>query len=795
MSTALQNPRNRNRSRQQHAPGRGGYASAVHYRRETPEPEPSQTSQSSSSPVRGIYSDPRTVMILCSFVGTQTTVKTRNGDRYKGHTVSFSEKGDIAMIDVKADDEHTKNPKQSGLIITKEDFVVCKTNGVDFKGLFTSSDFTDSGIASRMNGSTETSMKELQPWQDDDAPDTNSSFLGECDGWDSTSMFQANRDKFNVKSTYNEDLLDYTTKLPDPSSEGYEEKEKFAQRLAEEIEHSEVYQARIAEELKDGDEEALFSAVHRGNEPGAHSSRHQGSSAGSGKNNYIAPALREEGEQTMRNDSYRTQGRGPPHSAGHSQQPPQHSHQNMQQTARQMNNQFHSSPPAGGPMNRSMQQHAPPGVSQHHQQHRPPPHHHQQPVSPSQHPGKPHPPHSYSQNAPPTSSPLASQSHQLPPQTQHPPPQKLGAHYKQSPIQQSASIRGASVNGPLGPPPVTQDIRQTVPLPTNKEAEKCAEVTSPTTPQVESQQVYHQKPPVLGPPPASSSAGGQKVPEAHMSASSSSSSLVDAQQVGSHQIPPATQAAPAPDRRVGRGAETSPEERNKIGQSLHDFQKNFILESNGGTSQEPVRQDGIIDSSAVSTSPTTSNVGTTTTTAAAPEAPAQPTEQAAEVLAKAESLEESQSAQKSKLNPNAKEFKPKTQPVQIETQSPSPQPRSSPHIQQMVNYSPQQTVLVPYNYIMANPLNAQRKRATVSLGAGVDLAAHQVTGQPLLATQPHSMMYLQPAGQALPAAYQFYSSQMISPRMMAPGSLSMAQAGQVAGMEQAASQHQPQPVF
>lgn len=41
------------------------------------------------------------------------------------------------MLDVKADDEHTKNPKQPGLIITKDDFVVCKTNGVDFKGLFT----------------------------------------------------------------------------------------------------------------------------------------------------------------------------------------------------------------------------------------------------------------------------------------------------------------------------------------------------------------------------------------------------------------------------------------------------------------------------------------------------------------------------------------------------------------------------------------------------------------------------------------------------------------------------------
>lgn len=69
----------------------------------------------------------------------------------------------------------------------------------------------------------------------------------------------------------------------------------------------------------------------------------------------------------------------------------------------------------------------------------------------------------------------------------------------------------------------------------------------------------------------------------------------------------------------------------------------FIQESNGAASQEPVRQDGIIDSSAVSSSPTTSNVGTTTATTS-PEASAQLTEQAAEVLAKAENLEESLTA-------------------------------------------------------------------------------------------------------------------------------------------------------
>lgn len=53
--------------------------------------------------------------------------------------------------------------------------------------------------------------------------------------------------------------------------------------------------------------------------------------------------------------------------------------------------------------------------------------------------------------------------------------------------------------------------------------------------------------------------------------------------------------------------------------------------------------------------------------------------------------------------------------------------------------------------------------ATVSLGAGVvsDLTAHQVTGQPLLATQPASMMYIHTPGQPIPAGYQVrYASLM-----------------------------------
>lgn len=83
-----------------------------------------------------------------------------------------------------------------------------------------------------------------------------------------------------------ENFNTYRTKLPDPDSEGYEEKQKFAQKHAEEIERSEAYQNRIAKELTDGDEESRFSSVHRVGEP---SVPHRGPelNVNSGKNKYV----------------------------------------------------------------------------------------------------------------------------------------------------------------------------------------------------------------------------------------------------------------------------------------------------------------------------------------------------------------------------------------------------------------------------------------------------------------------------------------------------------------------------
>ncbi|CAG5126495.1 unnamed protein product, partial [Candidula unifasciata] len=847
MSAALQNSRNRNRSRQpQPVSGRGGYPS---YKRELSDPEPSN-----SSPLRGLYGDPRTAMVMCSFMGTRTSVKTRNGSTFKGHTVGFSDQGDIAMSDAKLEeDDNSPNQCLPGLIIPRENFVVCKTNGVDLKGLCSSAEFTDSAIANRTNGSSDASLRELQPWQDDDAPDEQPSLSLDDPviGWDSHSMFQANREKFNVKSTYSEDLLEYTTKLPDPGSEGYEELQKFAQEQADEIERSDTYQNRIAKELADGDEELRYSAVHRGADA-ALSHRPQEVNANSGKHVYTIPALRGDSDQAIKNGTLKGQGRGARHSSSyfssssHPQQPPHLHHQNLQQSARQMNNHYQGPPPSGGLLGRSHgpasvqsrhqgpQNHSPAPQPHHQQHHHPQQYQQQPPPPPPTHPGMhQHHPHHLSQlqqqpplhhhhhhpRPPPqqlvlTSSPHSGKSHpqavptnlsppSLPPQQQQPlttiqhPP--TPTQYPPTPTQNPLTPAQHPPPQKMTPPQLQAPFQQpqlpnVVKVGTINESKNGVEVISQKVVQMEvNQQVFHQKPP---PPPlqpvvAATTSAGPKVSEAHLSASSSSSSLADVQQMG--QSGPGVTSPPTvlvPDRRVGQGMDAN--ERNKIGQSLHDFKRNFVLESNGAGCQDSVRLTDTADSTPVSSTPASSSVATTPVSAA-PELVNQLAEQVADVtLSHGEEL---QLTPKSTLNPNAKEFKPKSQSAPMEAQSPSPQPRTSPHMPQMLPY-PQQVVLMPYHYSMPGPLNPQRKRgkyieSTVSLGAGVvsDLAAHQVTGQPLLATQPAGMMYIHTPGQPIPAGYQ-----IINPRMVAPGSLTMAQASQMAGLDQA-GQNQPQPVF
>ncbi|XP_055861718.1 ataxin-2-like isoform X2 [Biomphalaria glabrata] len=771
-SAALSNTRSsggaRPRNKPNNLPNRQ-YQNNYQNRRETPEPEPSRISP------QGLYNDPRTAMIMCSFMGTRTTVKTTSGNTYKGHTTGFSEKGDIALCDARLEDEdnNSQNPVIPGIIIHKDRFVVCKTNGVDLKSICSGSDFTDSAIASRSNGSsTEGQLRQLQPWQDDDAQDINPnlSLDDKNGGWEAKEMFAVNNEKFNVQSSFNEDMNEYTTKLPDPNSEGYEERQRFAQKQAEEIERSEAYQNRIAKELNDGDEENRFSAVHRSGESQQTHRSVESNNAG-GKNPYTIPALRGDGEQSLKNGLPRNQARQfqrqvSPLSAS-SQQSQQHPHHHSQ-NPRPINNHYQGPPPSS---NVPLRNQGPPVVhraqaSQNHsvpptqlqftqQQPPPPPHSHTQPpaqqhqrpaqqlVSPTQHvnsKSQPHPPH---QQSSPANIPLSSLTQQAPPQ--HQVQNKMSPPNSQAPqtLPNAKSVPAATnINGPLPQNNMTrpQNVKQ-----------------------------------INGDGPNNIESPSQKHLEAQLAGPVSAA---DSQQVPRTVVPVSPPSVLSNERRVGRGMETlitSPEERKKSVETLKEFKRNFNL-SNDNRQEEPVETVPMAAAPVASTAPVNLTPEVVSPHIEPTEFPHKPLDKTDEEEAPTDKVS------KSTLNPNAKEFRPKVQTI-TEAQSPSPQPRSSPHIQQpMVYYNP---VMVQYPMVQ----NTSRKRATVSLNHQLNTLStvpdlSHVTGQPLLATQP---VVLMPSN-----GQQGYPFRMFSPGV---NSIALAQGGQHIGIDQGSQQGQPQTVF
>ncbi|RUS78087.1 hypothetical protein EGW08_014167 [Elysia chlorotica] len=813
MSAALQNSRQRNKNRQHNTSNRGNYQGGNNFRRETPEPE---------IPT-GVYADQRTAGMMCSILGTQATVKTVNGKTYKGRTTGFSEKGDIAMADAKLeDDDGTPGPNIPGIIIPKDNFVVCRTNGVDLKGL-SSSDFTDSGIVSRMNGNSEKELKELQPWMDDDAGEMSTSLAldDHSGGWDCESMFAENFQKFNVSSTYDEKMYEYTTRLPEPGSEAYAAKERFAKEKAEEIERDETYQRRIAKELTDTDEDALFSRVHRDESHSPHRSHESNNNKNvpnmySSRQNY--PPLRGDRDEHMRNGNlHRGQGRGglqrqnSPFSSSGGHMLSHHVNNSRQP----VNNHYQQGPPPSGPMNRN-QGHAsshlrqqqqpqqphqgPPSSTQNHsgplphQQHYSNQHHisqqssqhrvpqHQQVVSPTQPPpGKP--PHIPPQSVPsPSSSSSPVQSHQ-PPSLQKANNQQQHAKTAPSPTQSMNGVSGnqqrqgaVQLNGDL---PHAKVEQKTLSGPASEAVPPVTSSSVSSGAQQLNQQQQHSTP-TTSPSAVASSANNspaspqQKLP-AEISGAVSSSTGPSVSKAG--QSPPSVSASPTVHTgRSGRNPDSNPEEaRSKIAE-FQDFKEKFRL--------EPTRQEEAgepVSSQAASTPTPAQSVNSQPSSSpdsSSSNAPSATPEQTSETSSADKKEEEPVPIKTFKLNPNAKEFKPK---APVEAQSPSPQPRSSPQVHPVVQYQ----MMVPpaaASYIVNQP----RKRV---LSANVDHLTHQVTGQPLLATQPPltPMMYIQGApGTSLPAGYQ------IMGRM--PNSLTMAQ-GQHVGLDQSGAQNQPQPMF
>lgn len=786
MSASIQNPRVRNKNNRQHnASNRGGYQNTNSYRRDTPEPE---------SP-SGVYADQRTAGMFCSILGTQATVKTVNGKTYKGRTTAFSDKGDIALADAKLEaDDGTAGPNIPGLIIPKDHFVVCRTNGVDLKGLSTSTDFTDAGIVSRMNGNSESQLKVLQPWQDDDAGEmsANLSLDDRSGGWDSESMFAKNKAMFNLESTYDENMQGYTTSLPEVDAA----KQKFAREKADEIERDEGYQRRIAKELSDQDEDSQYSFVHRDD---SHSPQRL-SESNSNKNvpNMYSrhyPPIRNEREEHIRNGNRGRSGmqrqNSPFSSGGHIQQ---HSH-HVNNSRQPVNNHFQQGPPTG-PMNRSH------GLN-HLRQQQPTPH--QGPISSSQNHSGP-PQHQHFSTQPTSSQHRVSQHHQMvsptqpPPGKSHPPPsqhvplsssspvtshqppslQKVGSQPSQAKVGQSPqSLNGVSssqqrqasleLNG--DPVHAKSDQKNTIgPVSEAAQSPTSSSVSLSGTQVSQQQQLSTVKTSATAVSQTSGpmSSPQPRIPSLDAPAVSSPSS---AQSAPKSALPSSPSSVPSSGHpRSSRGSDTNPEEaRSKLAE-FQDFHDNFKLvppraEENGESASTQVTSSPVAAQPASPVNAKSPETGTPTTQSESSEP--------STAVSSSEKKEEEQAptTKTFKLNPNAKEFKPK---APVETSSPSPQPRSSPQVHQVVQFPGQSPIMMHVPPTAGYIMNPQRKRANV------DHLTHQVTGQPLLATQPPIMpMYSLPG-------YQLMG------RM--PNSLTMVQ-GQHLGLDQAGAQNQPQPMF
>ncbi|XP_078083566.1 ataxin-2 isoform X7 [Mustelus asterias] len=217
----------------------------------------------------------RMVHILTSVVGAKCELKVKNGGIYEGVFKTYSPKCDLVL-----DAAHRKNtessPRELGpkredivesIIFKSADVVMLHFKDVDLsyaRRVPSETDaFTDAAIGSRLNG--EHKDKDLEPWDGGDGTNEDLEALESdvSNGWDPNDMFRFNEETYGVRSTYDSSLSSYTVPLERDNSEEFLRREARAAQLAEEIESSAQYKARVALENDERTEEEKYTAVQR----------------------------------------------------------------------------------------------------------------------------------------------------------------------------------------------------------------------------------------------------------------------------------------------------------------------------------------------------------------------------------------------------------------------------------------------------------------------------------------------------------------------------------------------------
>nr|XP_006825627.1 PREDICTED: ataxin-2-like protein-like isoform X2 [Saccoglossus kowalevskii] len=253
----------------------------------------------------GIYSSPRFTYVLAAITGCVVQVQVKNGGTYEGIFRTASPKADF-VLEMAHKLEETAHRDQSPavpsrdrvidkLILKSQDIVSLNTFDVDLDYAAKEGTFaTDSMISSKVNG--QVTERDLTPWVGEVQSEEGSLENEASNGWDVNDMLRTNAEKFNVTSTFDEDMGQYTTRLEKKDTKEYKDREESAQKLANEIESSPSYKQRLQKEVEDGTEEDKYSAVQR---PGFDSMNNRsntppmhGGGGGPGGQRYVPPQMR-----------------------------------------------------------------------------------------------------------------------------------------------------------------------------------------------------------------------------------------------------------------------------------------------------------------------------------------------------------------------------------------------------------------------------------------------------------------------------------------------------------------------
>lgn len=159
---------------------------------------------------------------------------------------------------------------QDNLIIKLCDIVTMHAKDVDLEYAVRDTFQTDTAISSRLNGSLRNPEKKLQPWMDGADSGINGDMEvsleldTQTNGWDANEMFQLNEKEHGIKTTFKDNLENYTVQIEKKDTMDFRKQEQEAERIANEIENCPATKNRL--DLENGDEEAAFAAVVRPSE-------------------------------------------------------------------------------------------------------------------------------------------------------------------------------------------------------------------------------------------------------------------------------------------------------------------------------------------------------------------------------------------------------------------------------------------------------------------------------------------------------------------------------------------------